>query len=117
MQDSTDTNGMTFNEISAEYGEEAAIQAGIAADLDTWELTEEDFDRMQPASEVDPELVEASRASRATQSIQEPAPKNQLYFGDNLGILRNHVPNASVDLIYLDPPFNSNASYNVLFQE
>ena len=43
--------------------------------------------------------------------------KSQLYFGDNLDILRNNVPNASVDLIYLDPPFNSNANYNVLFQE
>ena len=43
--------------------------------------------------------------------------KNQLYFGDNLDILRNHVANASVDLIYLDPPFNSNANYNVIFQE
>ena len=43
--------------------------------------------------------------------------KNQLYFGDNLNILRDHVDDASVDLIYLDPPFNSNASYNVLFQE
>ena len=38
--------------------------------------------------------------------------KNQLYFGDNLDILRNHVADASVDLIYLDPPFNSNANYN-----
>jgi site-specific DNA-methyltransferase (adenine-specific) len=43
--------------------------------------------------------------------------KNKLYFGDNLRILREHVPDASVDLIYLDPPFNSNASYNVLFKE
>jgi len=43
--------------------------------------------------------------------------KNKLYFGDNLGILRDHVPNESVDLIYLDPPFNSKATYNVLFQE
>ena len=43
--------------------------------------------------------------------------KNQLYFGDNLDILRNHIPDASVDLIYLDPPFNSNATYNVLFHE
>ncbi len=43
--------------------------------------------------------------------------KNQLYFGDNLDILRNNVADASVDLIYLDPPFNSNANYNVLFQE
>ena len=43
--------------------------------------------------------------------------KNQLHFGDNLEILRNHVADASVDLIYLDPPFNANANYNVLFQE
>ena len=46
-----------------------------------------------------------------------PDWKNKLYFGDNLDILRNHVADASVDLIYLDPPFNSNANYNVLFQE
>ncbi len=44
-------------------------------------------------------------------------PKNRLYFGDNLDILREQVADASVDLIYLDPPFNSNATYNVLFQE
>ncbi len=43
--------------------------------------------------------------------------KNKLYFGDNLYILREHVPDESVDLIYLDPPFNSNATYNVLFRE
>ena len=42
---------------------------------------------------------------------------NQLYFGDNLSVLREHIPDASVDLIYLDPPFNSNATYNVLFKE
>jgi site-specific DNA-methyltransferase (adenine-specific) len=44
--------------------------------------------------------------------------KNQLFFGDNLEILRgNHIPVGSVDLIYLDPPFNSNATYNILFAE
>ena len=48
--------------------------------------------------------------------MPESAP-NQLYFGDNLSILREHVADASVDLIYLDPPFNSNATYNVLFRE
>jgi site-specific DNA-methyltransferase (adenine-specific) len=40
---------------------------------------------------------------------------NHLYYGDNLPILRKHIPDESVDLIYLDPPFNSNASYNLLF--
>lgn len=42
---------------------------------------------------------------------------NTLYYGDNLPILREYIPDASVDLIYLDPPFNSNRSYNVLFKD
>ncbi|ODP39452.1 DNA methyltransferase [Sphingomonas turrisvirgatae] len=41
---------------------------------------------------------------------------SQLYYGDNLDVLREHVPDESVDLIYLDPPFNSNANYNILFK-
>jgi site-specific DNA-methyltransferase (adenine-specific) len=43
-------------------------------------------------------------------------PKNTLYYGDNLYILRD-MPNEFVDLVYLDPPFNSNRSYNVLFKD
>ena len=43
--------------------------------------------------------------------------QNTLYYGDNLDILRRYVADDSVDLIYLDPPFNSNADYNVLFAE
>ena len=42
---------------------------------------------------------------------------NSLYYGDNLDILRRYIQNESVDLVYLDPPFNSNQTYNVLFQE
>ena len=42
---------------------------------------------------------------------------NTLYYGDNLPILKKHIPSESVDLVYLDPPFNSNRSYNVLFRE
>lgn len=41
---------------------------------------------------------------------------NHLYYGDNLRVLRDSILTESVDLIYLDPPFNSNASYNVLFK-
>ena len=48
--------------------------------------------------------------------MAEFAP-NTLYYGDNLDVLRKHIPDESVDLIYLDPPFNSNRSYNVLFRE
>lgn len=43
--------------------------------------------------------------------------KNRLYYGDNLDVLRRHIQDESVDLVYLDPPFNSNASYNVLFAD
>lgn len=42
---------------------------------------------------------------------------NLLYYGDNLDVLRRHVKDETVDLVYLDPPFNSNATYNVLFAE
>lgn len=42
---------------------------------------------------------------------------NKLFYGDNLEILRSRIPNRSVDLVYLDPPFNSKADYNVLFKE
>lgn len=42
---------------------------------------------------------------------------NKLYYGDNLDVLREQVETGSVDLIYLDPPFNSNRAYNVLFNE
>ena len=40
---------------------------------------------------------------------------NMLYYGDNLDVLREHIESRSVDLVYLDPPFNSNRAYNVIF--
>lgn len=43
--------------------------------------------------------------------------QNRLFCGDNLEILREYLSDASVDLIYLDPPFNSNRNYNVLFRD
>lgn len=42
---------------------------------------------------------------------------NVLYYGDNLDILRRYIADETVDLIYLDPPFNSNRNYNVLFKD
>jgi DNA modification methylase len=42
---------------------------------------------------------------------------NTLFYGDNLPILREYIADASVDLVYLDPPFNSNRNYNVLFKD
>jgi site-specific DNA-methyltransferase (adenine-specific) len=46
-----------------------------------------------------------------------PITDNTLFFGDNLRVLREHVPDASVDLIYLDPPFNSSRNYNLLYKD
>jgi DNA modification methylase len=45
------------------------------------------------------------------------ASLNKLYYGDNLDVLRRHIRDESVDLIYLDPPFKSGRDYNVLFEE
>src|SRR2546421_10678775 len=47
----------------------------------------------------------------------KPITENTLFYGDNLFILREHISSESVDLIYLDPPFNSSRSYNVLFKD
>jgi len=41
---------------------------------------------------------------------------NQLYYGDNLEVLQNHIADESVDLCYIDPPFNSNEDYNQIYQ-
>jgi len=76
--------------------------------------------------------IVSNRRSSLRTAIQSPGPaqstgpcrpastivpvKNTLYYGDNLDVLRKHIPSESVDLIYLDPPFNSNRSYNVLFK-
>ncbi len=80
---------------------------------------------------------EAERSGRIDPSALSPQPEpgigsleairystdmaksadNLLYYGDNLDVLRRYIADESVDLTYLDPPFNSNADYNVLFAE
>ena len=49
--------------------------------------------------------------------LPQPLLDHTLYYGDNLEILCKYLPDESIDLIYLDPPFNSNRSYNILFKE
>src|SRR5665213_2464060 len=56
------------------------------------------------------------RASLARHPEQRPTMAHALYYGDNLHVLRDSIASESVDLIYLDPPFNSQATYNVLFR-
>jgi 16S rRNA G966 N2-methylase RsmD len=55
--------------------------------------------------------------SKGAESAAPPSATNLLYYGDNLDVLRRHIGDESVDLVYLDPPFNSNADYNILFAE
>jgi adenine specific DNA methylase Mod len=55
-------------------------------------------------------------ANPCTSADAPIAVTNRLYYGDNLDVLREHVKDESVDLVYLDPPFNSNANYNILFR-
>ena len=43
--------------------------------------------------------------------------RNALYYGDNLPIMREHIPDGTIDLVYLDPPFNSARDYHVLFKQ
>ena len=56
-------------------------------------------------------------APLGTKEAKSAAEMNLLYYGDNLDVLRRHINDASVDLVYLDPPFKSNQDYNVLFAE
>ena len=49
--------------------------------------------------------------------MTRPITENTLFYGDNLPILREYLADESVDLVYLDPPFNSNRTYNVLFRQ
>jgi DNA modification methylase len=50
-------------------------------------------------------------------SLRDAMSENALYYGDNLEVLRRHIKDETIDLVYLDPPFNSSQDYNVLFAE
>ncbi|MEX0626744.1 MAG: hypothetical protein WD402_09370 [Chloroflexota bacterium] len=49
--------------------------------------------------------------------MAEPMQTNVLYYGDNLDILRRYLPDAAVDLVYLNAPFDSNRDSNVIFRD
>ena len=64
---------------------------------------------------VSKDEVSRETTKRVWSDAKTPSA-NTLFYGDNLAILREHVEDESVDLVYLDPPFNSNANYNLLFK-
>lgn len=85
-------------------------------------LTRLERDAIKPVSAT--EVAVLSRAPRVTtvQHVTSGEPRvsdaeNVLYYGDNLNVLRLHIKDESVDLIYLDPPFNSQRAFNVFFAE
>ena len=61
-------------------------------------------------------LPNPTRSTYAAPVVGEADVANHLYYGDNLQVLRENIKDESIDLIYLDPPFNSAATYNVLFR-
>src|SRR5690349_3827028 len=63
------------------------------------------------------EFTRAVDAPSAPPKISAGMADNVLYYGDNLDVLRRHIKDETVDLVYLDPPFNSQQDYNVLFEE
>lgn len=65
------------------------------------------------------EVTDSIDASDVLRALQRStmAADNQLFYGDNLEVLRHYIDDESVDLIYLDPPFQSAQDYNVLFEE
>jgi len=54
---------------------------------------------------------------RSRRGSAKPMQINVLYYGDNLDILRRYLPDTAVDLVYLDPPFNSNRDDNGIFRD
>ena len=65
----------------------------------------------------DQQFDAATDSARATLGPMPDLATNVLYYGDNLDILRRYLPDAAVDLVYLDPPFNSNRDDNVIFRD
>ena len=102
------------NDVPLTPEENASVKAAIAADPDTFELDAEWFARARPAREVAPHLVERYRQYRAAQVGHQYLIGDALVCGDNLDVLKE-LPDECVDLIYLDPPFNSNQFYVAAF--
>ena len=98
-----------------------------------------EFPRVSPSFRLSPSFPSFQSPGHSSREIARRAPSfsdtrrdiplfpriscitvntmNQLYYGDNLDVLRRHIKDESVHLVYLDPPFNSNQDYNVLFKE
>jgi hypothetical protein len=68
-------------------------------------------------NEFPPDTLAVINARSPARGLMTDLATNVLSYGDNLDILRRYLPDAAVDLVELDPPFNSNRDYNVIFRD
>jgi DNA modification methylase len=73
-------------------------------------------DVLRSRLKVENRVVEQASAELGVLSLYARIRGSQLHYGDNLAVLRERIPSESVDLVYLDPPFNSKRTYNVLYR-
>jgi DNA modification methylase len=69
-----------------------------------------------PVLPINPKKRPSESVGAKRRRAERPEPRSFLWYGNNLEVLRENVADESVDLVYLDPPFNSNRPYNVLFR-
>ncbi|TAH39274.1 MAG: ImmA/IrrE family metallo-endopeptidase [Planctomycetota bacterium] len=73
--------------------------------------------KKRPRAAGGSEPARTPRQRPAPAGARPAEPQNLLYYGDNLEVMRRYIKDDSIDLIYLDPPFNSSRDYNVIFAE
>ena len=119
LEDELEARGISQSQFARLCGLSAKLISEIIAGKAPIEPeTAVQFDRvLGGGSDIWLRMESTYRLRLAQQEALRPTTSNTLFYGDNLQVLRDHVPAESVDLVYLDPPFNSNASYNVLFRE
>lgn len=72
--------------------------------------------QVAPVFPINPKKRPSQAPGAERRRASNMQPRSFLWYGDNLDVLREHIKDESVDLVYLDPPFNSNKVYNVIFQ-
>jgi DNA modification methylase len=100
-----------------ELGWSAASQRGSGPLTDQGRLPLPAPTGLQPDNSLRADRRSILSAVGASSQGGSTIKTNVLYYGDNLDILRRYIPDESVDLVYLDPPFNSDRNYNVIFKD
>jgi DNA modification methylase len=69
-----------------------------------------------PVLPIHPKTRRSDALGARQRRSEKKEPASTLWYGDNLEVLREQIPSESTDLVYLDPPFNSNRAYNIIFK-